>query len=91
MSGDVDSLEAVAGGKWTVKTKHSTYHIDLDALTFDRVNDRGNNPLPILDDDEGPRTIRRLHCVQGERMLIVLDDDRWVDSTPVQSITQVQA
>jgi len=79
----VDELTRETGGKWLVKTKHSSYQIDLDALTF--IRDPGPDvPGHGLTEQMRDR-ITDIYCEVGESMHVT-SGDRWVRSTPVQSI-----
>lgn len=85
---DVTTLTRETGGKWLVKTKHSSYEVNLDDLSYIRVP---GPEVPFYGLTEEIRdTITDLYCEVGESMHVT-SGDRWIHSTPVQSIEKVES
>ena len=71
-------------GRYTVHTEHSTYTIDLDEKTFNRVNTLGNNPRWH---DGQPEPYDHLECDLDASLVIkVSKTQRWMQSTRVTNI-----
>lgn len=75
-------------GKYLVKTKHSEYVFDLDAVTAKRIAGKDANRWH---DEDVTYNLLAFDTIEvGESMhLVVEHEDLWVHSTPVVSIEPI--
>lgn len=71
---DVNQLRGDEGGRWQVWTQHSSYLVDLNAMTVTRIP--GPDSMPTVNDVTRP--IRTLDtCRVGERGFWTMFTDGW--------------
>jgi hypothetical protein len=75
-----------------VRTHHSDYVIDTEGQRFSRqTRHEDANPIPSLSTGEMVPFARIRPPEVGESLLLILTDGRWLHSTPVESVEEVEA